>query len=124
MTIKEIASMAGVSIGTVDRVINHRPGVKEETRLRIEAIIAKSGFRANAYARNLKLGKKARVGVLIPRPESEYGYWTLVLKGIKKAGNEFHQFGLEIIPSFFDRDINGDFTTHIFSLIKVLEVSF
>ena len=110
MTIKEIAEIANVSIGTVDRVLNNRTGVSKATRERIEAIVEETGFHANAYARNLKLGKKVKVGVLIPIASSEYGYWELVLGGIRKAEKEYSGFGLGLCYSFFDRDKEGDFT--------------
>ena len=47
MTIKEIARMANVSIGTVDRVVNGRGGVSPQTKAKIEQIIEKTGFHAN-----------------------------------------------------------------------------
>ena len=38
-TIKDIAAMAGVSVTTVSRVLNHRPDVNSETREKVEQII-------------------------------------------------------------------------------------
>lgn len=110
MTIKEIARMANVSIGTVDRVVNGRGGVSPQTKAKIEQIIEKTGFHANVYARNLKLGKKVVIGVMIPLVDSEYGYWNLVLSGIKKAEAEFSGYGVRLCYGFFDRDKPGDFT--------------
>ena len=110
MTIREIAQMANVSIGTVDRVLNNRAGVSSATKAKIESIVEQTGFHANAYARNLKLGKKAVIGVMIPLGSSEYGYWNLVLDGIRKAEAEFSGFGLALKYGFYDRDKAGDFT--------------
>ncbi|MDR3167452.1 MAG: helix-turn-helix domain-containing protein, partial [Treponema sp.] len=47
MTVKEIAALAGVSVGTVDRVIYHRGRVAAETKDRIEAIIEQYQFTPN-----------------------------------------------------------------------------
>jgi len=44
MTVKEIAELAGVSIGTVDRVLHSRGRVSRSTRERIETIIKDTGF--------------------------------------------------------------------------------
>ena len=38
-TIKDIAAMAGVSVTTVSRVLNHRPDVNSTTREKVEQII-------------------------------------------------------------------------------------
>ncbi|NIF22175.1 LacI family DNA-binding transcriptional regulator [Candidatus Pantoea multigeneris] len=42
ITIHEIARISGLSTATIDRVLNQRPGVRESTRLRVEAAIAQS----------------------------------------------------------------------------------
>ena len=43
ITLKEIAQMAGVSRGTVDRVLNHRGGVSEETARKVQKIVDSVG---------------------------------------------------------------------------------
>ena len=57
MTIREIARRAGVSIGTVDRVIHKRVRVAPETRKRVEALIEELGYTPNPIARHLKRRK-------------------------------------------------------------------
>ena len=52
-TIREIASAAGVSIATVSRVLNERPGVAEETRGAVLRVVRDRGFTANRSARAL-----------------------------------------------------------------------
>lgn len=52
-TLKDVAREAGVSASTVSRVI-HRLPVKEATRLRVESVIAASGYSPNLAARSLK----------------------------------------------------------------------
>ena len=44
-TIRSIAQMAGVSRGTVSRVVNHQPNVNPKVRARIEKIIEQTGYR-------------------------------------------------------------------------------
>ena len=62
-TIKEIADLAGVSRGTVDRVLNHRGSVNPQTEKRILEIVQALGYKPNkagivlaAQKKNLKLG--------------------------------------------------------------------
>ena len=53
-TIRDIAQMAGVSVTTVSRVLNHRPDVNAATRKRVEKIINDCHFIGNRNARSLK----------------------------------------------------------------------
>jgi len=63
-TIKDIAAMAGVSVTTVSRVLNHRPDVNKATREKVEAIIRECHFVGNTNARGLKQGNEV-IGVVI-----------------------------------------------------------
>ena len=54
MTLKEIASMAGVSVATVSYVLNNTAQVSEETRKRVEKIIKETGYRSNILAKSLR----------------------------------------------------------------------
>lgn len=53
-TIREVAQLAGVSVTTVSRVLNHRPDVSIATRQRVEQVMARCNFVGNANARSLK----------------------------------------------------------------------
>lgn len=53
-TIRDIAQLAGVSVATVSRVLNHRPDVSPATRTRVEQVMAECHFVGNANARGLK----------------------------------------------------------------------
>lgn len=64
-TIKQVASVAGVSTQTVSRVINERPDVSQETRKRVQDVIGKLGFRPSALARSLIRQRSYTLGVVI-----------------------------------------------------------
>jgi LacI family transcriptional regulator len=53
-TIKDIALMAGVSIGTVDRVIHRRGEVAEKTKLKVQQILKETNYSPNVMAQVLK----------------------------------------------------------------------
>lgn len=53
-TIRDIAEIAGVSVTTVSRVLNHRPDVSKATRRKVEQVMAECNFVGNANARGLK----------------------------------------------------------------------
>ncbi len=64
VTIKDIARLAGVSVTTVSRVLNHRPDVNPETREKVERIIEENSFVGNQNARGLKQTSEV-IGLII-----------------------------------------------------------
>jgi LacI family transcriptional regulator len=66
VTIIDVATEAGVSSGTVSRVINNDVHVRPETRQRVLEVMQRMGFVANRHARSLAGGKTNIIGVLVP----------------------------------------------------------
>ena len=60
----DVAARAGVSVMTVSRVINDYPGVREETRARVQKVIDSLGYRSNTAARTLAGGRSRIIGVI------------------------------------------------------------
>ncbi|EJW92983.1 protein containing Bacterial regulatory protein, LacI domain protein, partial [gut metagenome] len=58
--IKDIALLAGVSTGTVDRILHNRGKVSEESRRKIEDVLKKINYQPNLIARSLALKKSYR----------------------------------------------------------------
>lgn len=71
-TINDIARIAGVSKKTVSRVINNSPFVREETRAKVEAVIAESGFTPDPQARGLAFRRSFLVGMIYDNPSPNY----------------------------------------------------
>ena len=65
-TIKDVASLAGVSRQTVSRVINDRPGVSPDTRARVQAVVEELGYQPDAVARSLVTGRTFTLGCISP----------------------------------------------------------
>jgi LacI family transcriptional regulator len=65
-TIRDVAKKAKVGVGTVSRVLNDSPQVKEETRKTVLAAIEELDFSPNPIARRLSTGKTLTVGVILP----------------------------------------------------------
>lgn len=101
-TIKEIARLADVSIGTVDRVIHNRGRVSKETEKRIRQIIENLNFKPNVFARNLKLSKTFNLGILMPYPHQDSKYWEMPARGIRRASEELASH--KVTVSFFHYD--------------------
>lgn len=64
VTIRQVAREAGVSTQTISRVINNRPDVAPDTRLRVERVIARLGYRPSAIARSLIHQRSHTLGVV------------------------------------------------------------
>lgn len=71
-TTKDLAQEAGVSLATVDRVLNARAGVRQDTVERVNQAIEKLGFIRNLVAANLARGKDYRFLFLLPRTGDQF----------------------------------------------------
>ena len=102
MTVKEIARLAGVSIGTVDRVLHNRGRVSPQTALKINEIINKHQFTPNPIARRLKRNRAYRFCALVPRRDQDSGYWEQAIIGIQEGAREMLPLGIETEIVEFD----------------------
>lgn len=80
ITIVDVAAEAGVSLGTVSRVINNDIHVKQETRERVLQAMQQLKFVANRQARSLAGGRSNSIGVLVP--DLGTGYIEEIIRGI------------------------------------------
>ena len=71
-TTKDLAKAAGVSLATVDRVLNERPNVSQKTVLKVNEAIRKIGFVRNLAAVNLARSKEYRFRFLLPLAGDQY----------------------------------------------------
>lgn len=109
VTIRDIARRAGVSIGTVDRIIHNRGRFSPETARRVQRIVAELDYRPNQIARHLSRSALFRVAVLLPHPEQDSRYWALPLAGVRRAERELRDFGVLVEVHHFDRYQEGGF---------------
>ena len=65
-TMKDVAALAKVGVGTVSRVLNSSGSVKESPRRKVEAAMKELNYIPNAYARGLKMNKTNTVALIIP----------------------------------------------------------
>lgn len=93
--IVDIAKLAGVSTGTVDRVLHNRGRVSEEKRIKVEAILKEINYEPNLVARFLASKRSYKFAVIAPT-YSEGDYWELVCDGINRAGDEMRKFNISV----------------------------
>lgn len=95
MTIKDIAEKAGVSRGTVDRVLHNRGSVSEKKRQRVQAIIDEMDFHPNEHASLIASAKFRKIVCLIPQ-FAQGDIWDLTAKGIDSAAKEVSGIGVSV----------------------------
>lgn len=100
-TIKDIAELAGVSKGTVDRVIHKRGKVSQKALEKVNKLLEEIDYQPNPIARNLKNNKVYQICVLLPDPNKD-PFWYPCLEGINDAILEFKSFGISIESFFFN----------------------
>lgn len=100
-TIKDIAQLAGVSKGTVDRVIHNRGKVSKNAFDKVSRLLKEIDYQPNPIARNLKNNKVYRISVLLPDPKRDQ-YWEPCVDGIEEALEEFFHFGVAVEMVFFN----------------------
>lgn len=87
----------------MDRIIHKRGQVSQENIDKVNSIIKKYGFKRNIFASNLASNKISRIAVFLPKFE-KLEYWESQLNGVKKAGEDFGKFGIELHYFFYDFD--------------------
>lgn len=104
--IVDIARLAGVSAGTVDRVLHNRGKVSAAKKEKVDKVLKEIDYKPNIIARSLAMKKHYTIGVFIP--EFERGsYWDILNEGIVKASHELSNFNIDVKYIFFDQ-YNGD----------------
>jgi LacI family transcriptional regulator len=94
--VRQIAKIAGVSLGTVDRALNDRTGIDKRTRQRILAIAERLSYKPDLAARALSAGRvPVPVGVCIPTEIRHY--FDHLLSGILTEASGFERLGIQVI---------------------------
>lgn len=100
--IKDIAEKAGISIGTVDRVLHNRGEVKEETRKKVMDIIDEMGYTPNLLAKSLASKKTHHFIAIIPDASDNNPYWRKPMDGILKGASEIKDYNATVETLFFN----------------------
>lgn len=97
-TLKEIAALAGVSRGTVDRVLNHRGSVNADTARRVREIARSLNYQPNKAALALaSQKKKITIGVLLFGAENGNMFFQDVVSGVEYQQEKLAGYGCTIV---------------------------
>lgn len=92
MNIKTIAKIAGVSVTTASRVLNHPKKVSPETRDHVLSVMKELNYTPNWFARNIQSSRTNMIGLIVPN-FSDPGIMEIV-KGVEDVA---HQKGSNVL---------------------------
>jgi LacI family transcriptional regulator len=102
-TIRDVAAAAGVSAGTVSRVLNGKQDVADELRRRVLAAVSELGYRPNGAARSLRTRAAMVLGVIIS--DVTNSFFTEVVRG---AEDKAQLAGYSIVLANADEDLRKE----------------
>ncbi len=111
--IKDIAEIANVSIGTVDRVIHNRGEVSEATRDKIRKLLEEHNYKPDIIASSLALKRQINLAVVMPDIVNDHVFWKLPQAGIEKALEELSHYKISIDTYYFDQFNRDDFCRRV-----------
>lgn len=94
--------MAGVSEGTVDRVLHNRGEVSEKSKEAVLKVMEEINYSPNLLARSLASKKHYRFSCLIPSFQPG-DYWEFIENALIQAGNDFLQYNIHIDIHYFNQ---------------------
>lgn len=99
--VREVAAVAGVSLGTVSNVLNNPELVGRRTRERVEEAMRTLGFVGSRAAGQLRSRRSKLIGVVVPDVGNPF--WASVLRGVETVADE-HRLTLVVGSTHQDPD--------------------
>lgn len=110
-TIKEVADLAGVSIGTVSHVLTGSLPVSTHLRAKVEEAIRKLDYHPNHVARSLKTSKTRTLGIIVP--DMTIPFFPRIIRGAESAARK-RNYSLVAVNS----DESGSRQRELLSLLR------
>ncbi len=105
ITIKDIAKEAGVSTAAISYYLNGKKKLKEETEIKIEAVIEKLGYHPNFAAKALATNKSKLIGFVLASGSLEDNpFYSTLLAGMNAGIKEYPEYDLLIAGSFVEEN--------------------
>ncbi|MGQ1788441.1 LacI family DNA-binding transcriptional regulator [Saccharicrinis sp. GN24d3] len=116
-TLKDIAEMADVSRGTVDRVIHGRGVVSKGTYDKVKLILDKINYQPNLAAQSLRKGELFKIAILVPDGDFDV-FWKKAMDGIEKAVKELSFLGINVSMHLFNSFKEVSFSYNAKQILK------
>ena len=86
VSLRDVAKLANVSVGTVSNVLNRPEIVGEKTLNRVRETIQELGFVPNGFARQLRFGNSRTIGLIVPDVSNPF--FTEIARGVEDGANK------------------------------------
>jgi len=107
VTIKELSEMAGVSPGTIDRVLHNRGKVSAENLRKINDVLSRIGYKQNIHTSAVAMKKTFRIVISAPAFSSG-DYWDQIHHGLLHALEEYSDLDIELCSREYNQfDLNS-----------------
>ncbi|MGO9261116.1 MAG: LacI family DNA-binding transcriptional regulator [Bryobacteraceae bacterium] len=110
-SIKKVAEVAGVSVGTVSHVVTGSVPVSDELRLKVQAAIRELNYHPNHVARSLKTSKTRTLGIIVP--DMTISFFPQVIRGAETAARKRGYWLIAV-----NSDDDGARQHELFSLLR------
>jgi DNA-binding LacI/PurR family transcriptional regulator len=110
-SIKKVAELAGVSVGTVSHVVTGSVPVSDELRLKVQAAIRELNYHPNHVARSLKTSKTLTLGIIVP--DMTISFFPRVIRGAETAARKRGYFLIAV-----NSDDDGARQQELLSLLR------
>ena len=114
--IKDIAEMAGVSVGTVDRVIHGRKNISKSALEKVQRVLKELDYVPNHYASALASNKTYNFAAILPMHEVD-SYWARVEKGLVEGIHRYSDFKMSFKIFRYDPFNSESFEAQIQQLV-------
>jgi LacI family transcriptional regulator len=102
VTIRDVASKAGVSVTTVTRVINGKDDLSETTTQKVMAVVQELGYTSSLAARGMRSQRTNVIGLIMPDVASYY--CQEILRGVNRAIARFDKDLIVYTSGVFDKE--------------------
>jgi len=110
VTLKNLARICGVSLGTIDRAINNKPGVSKATREKILSMAELHGYRPNVVAQSLQSGKTFEIGLIVH--DLNNSFFSLLVDAVQQIAWE-NQYYIQLAVSLRDPQREKEIIEHM-----------
>lgn len=100
--VKDIAKMAGVSVGTVDRVLHNRGNVSDKSRRKVEEVLTRIHYRPNLLVSSIGVKRKITIAIILPG-HRQGEYWEQIENSIHRALYDFSKIRTEAKIFYYDQ---------------------
>lgn len=105
-TIKDVASLAGVSVATVSRVINGENIVSEDTRIQVQKAVDALNYSPNLLGRNLRRLETKKIIVILNTISNQF--YSRVVKGIEERARK-DGYTVMVCMTHGDKELEADY---------------